>query len=89
MSVKKKSLKGKGPYKAYKDEGRFAKNQARKRANHAKRHPNDAQSVESATKTYKRKKPLKPNSTVSRPKYYDGAGRRIEAPAFKPLEKAQ
>lgn len=89
MSVKKKSLKGKGPYKAYKDEDRFAKNQAAKRARHAKRHPNDKQSVENAVKGYKRKKPMKPNATVSRPKYYDGAGRRIEAPAFKPLEKAQ
>lgn len=89
MSVKKKSLKGKGPYKAYKDEGRFAKNQAAKRARHAKRHPNDVQSVGNATKTYKRKKPVKANATVSRPKYYDGAGRRVEAPAFEPLQKAQ
>ncbi len=87
MAAKKKSLKGKGSYKAYKDEGRFAKNQAAKRARHAKRHPNDKQSVENAVKGYKRKKPLKPNATVSRPKYYDGAGRRVAPPLLEPLHK--
>lgn len=80
--AKKKSQKGKGSYAAYKTESRHAKNQARKRAAHAKRHPNDEQSVKLATPGYKRKKPLKPNSTVSRPKYYDGAGRRVSAPLF-------
>jgi hypothetical protein len=85
MSGKKKSLKGKGSYKAYKEQSRFAKNQAAKRARHAKRNPNDLQSVENAKTGYKRKKPMKKNATVSRPKYYDGAGRRVPAPLFQPL----
>lgn len=88
MAGKKKSRKGKGSFATYKSESRFAKNQAAKRARHAKRNPNDEQSVKLATPGYKRKKPMKPNSTVSRPKYYDGAGRLVAPPSFEPLAKA-
>jgi hypothetical protein len=86
---KKKSLKGKGPYAVYKAESRFVKNQTAKRARHAKHHPNDEQSAKLATTGYKRKKPIKANATTSRPKYYDGAGRRVSAPLFEPLTKEQ
>jgi hypothetical protein len=82
-----KSRTGKGSYKAYKDESRHAKNQARKRAKHAKNHPNDKQSLEGAKVGYKRKKPLKAGSApaANRTKFYrDNSGKRLSAPHFNP-----
>lgn len=82
-----KSRKGKGGYKAYKDESRQAKNQARKRAKHLKAHPNDAQSKEQAKVGYKRKKPFKAGSAPAqnRDKFYrDASGKTLNAPAFNP-----
>lgn len=87
MAVKKKSKKGKAWFAVYKAKDQFSKNQKAKRAKHAKKHPNDLQSQEKATNTYKRKPPVSRNSTVQRVKYYDGAGRRVAAPEFKPKEK--
>lgn len=85
-----KSRKGKGSYKAYKDESRFAKNQARKRAKHLKNHPNDAQSKGQAKTGYKRKKPLKAGSApaANRSKLYrDKSGKMLTAPNFSPETK--
>lgn len=87
MAVKKKSLKGKKWYAEYKSENRQAKNQARKRAKHAKRHPNDLQSQEKAKPGYKRKKPESPNNTVPKIYAYDGAGRRQDFPTFGATDK--
>lgn len=85
-----KSRKGKGSYKAYKDESRHAKNQARKRAKHLKAHPADAQSKEQAKVGYKRKKPFKAGSApaANRTNFYrDKSGKRLVAPAFTPDAK--
>lgn len=85
-----KSRKGKGSYKAYKDESRLAKNQARKRAKHLKNHPNDAQSKSQAKAGYKRKKPLKAGTApaANRNKLYrDKSGKVLGAPAFSPEAK--
>lgn len=85
-----KSRKGKGSYKAYKDESRHAKNQARKRAKHAKNHPNDVQSTMQQRPGYKRKKPMKPGSApaANRDKMYrDKSGKMLPAPAFNPETK--
>lgn len=85
-----KSRKGKGSYKAYKDESRHAKNQARKRAKHLKAHPNDLQSKTEAKTGYKRKKPLKRGSApaANRDKMYrDKSGKVLTAPVFAPDER--
>ena len=87
MAVKKKSKKGKAWFAVYKAKDQFLKNQKAKRAKHAKKHPNDKQSQDQATNTYKRKAPASRNSTVSLLKCYDGAGRRVASPEFKPREK--
>lgn len=85
-----KSRKGKGSYKAYKDESRHAKNQARKRAKHLKAHPNDVQSKTEAKVGYKRRKPLKRGSApaANRNKAYrDKSGKVLVAPVFAPDER--
>jgi hypothetical protein len=82
-----KSRKGKGSYKAYKDESRHAKNQARKRAKHLKAHPADVQSKEQAKVGYKRKKPFKAGSAPEANRsnaYRDKSGKRLVAPSFNP-----
>lgn len=86
MAVKKKTRKGKAWFAVYKAKDQFLKNQKLKRERHAKKHPNDTQSVEEAKATYKRKASGGKNSTVSLLKCYDGAGRRVASPLFKPKE---
>jgi hypothetical protein len=85
MAKKKKSLKGKGSYAAYKASDRQLKNQKAKRERHAKKHPNDLQSQQQAKSGYKRKVPVSKNQTQAKFKCYDGAGRLVAAPEFKPF----
>lgn len=84
MAKKKTTLAAKGRYAVYQSENRQAKNQERKRARHAKRHPNDEQSAKNAKPGYKRYTPKSSNTTTPRHKYLDGAGRRLENPKFEP-----
>lgn len=75
--------KVKSQYEAYKAESRQAKNQAAKRARHAKRYPNDLQSIEKAVAGYKRKKPIKRGSAPAAARFIrDASGKKIALPAF-------
>lgn len=75
--------KAKDQYDMYKSEGRQAKNQAAKRARHAKRFPNDLQSVEKAAIGYKRKKPIKRGSAPAAKSFIrDASGKKIAMPSF-------
>ena len=83
MANKKRSHKGKGSYARYKAENRFQKNLAKKRARHAKKHPNDKQVGKDHT--YRRKAPKGPNNTTPRNwNLRDASGKLIPQPAFKP-----
>lgn len=85
-----KSRKGKGSFKAYKDESRLVKNQAKRRAKHLKNHPNDVQSKEQATVGVKRKTPQKRGNfaNANRNKFYrDDSGKSVGAPTFAPDER--
>lgn len=69
--------KVKSQYEAYKAESRQAKNQAAKRARHAKRYPNDLQSIEKAVAGYKRKKPIKRGSAPAAARFIrDASGKK-------------
>lgn len=84
MAAAKKSAKD--GYKAYESQKRQEANQAKCRARHAKRHPNDLQSKTEAVKGFKRKKPMKAGAfpAENRSKFYrDKSGKRLTAPAFK------
>lgn len=71
-------------YERYKAESRQAKNQAAKRARHAKRYPNDLQSIEKAVAGYKRKKPVKRGSAPAAKRFVivDKAGHKEPMPSF-------
>lgn len=70
-------------YERYRAESRQAKNQAAKRARHAKRHPNDLQSIEKAVSGYKRKKPIKRGSAPAAARFIrDASGKKIALPSF-------
>ena len=76
--------KVKSQYEAYKAESRQAKNQAAKRARHAKRYPNDLQSIEKAVAGYKRKKPVKRGSAPAAKRFVivNKAGHKQPMPSF-------
>lgn len=75
--------KVKSQYEAYKAESRHAKNQAAKRARHAKRYPNDLQSIEKAIAGYKRKKPVKRGSAPAAKRFIrDASGKKVAMPSF-------
>jgi hypothetical protein len=85
-----KSRKGKGSYATYKSESRLLKNQAKRRARHAKLHPNDVQSKESAKVGVSRKTPQKAGNfpAPNRDKFYrDASGKPVGAPAFAPEDR--
>lgn len=86
MSKKARASRNKGKkwYAAYKAEDRQLKNQERKRARHAKKHPNDKQSQEEAVKGYKRQKPSGPNMTEPKVRLRDAAGHVLNWPEFLP-----
>lgn len=71
-------------FERYKAENRQLKNQAAKRARHAKRFPDDIQSQVKAVAGYKRKKPVKRGSApaAARRVIMDKAGHKAPMPAF-------
>ena len=69
---------------------RTAENKARRLAKHVKAHPNDAQSASKVGKPYAtRKAPMTKGNFKTTSKYFDGAGRRVDAPTFAPVVKDQ
>lgn len=86
MSKKARASRNKGKkwYAAYEAQDRQLKNQKRKRARHAKKHPNDEQSQKQAKSGYKRQKPTAPNMTEEKVLLRDKAGHLMGWPEFKP-----
>jgi hypothetical protein len=86
MSKKARASRNKGKkwYATYKMQDRQLKNQERKRARHAKKHPNDEQSQKNAKAGYKRQKPQSPNMTTEKVVLRDEAGNVYAWPEFKP-----
>lgn len=83
--AKKKSNKGKGSYASYVANGSLEKNSKVKRARHAKRHPNDEQSVKQAKpRVAKQKARTKGNYPAPKTKLRDAAGNLVPWPEFKP-----
>lgn len=83
---KKKSFKGKGTYAAYKAEDRRKKNRLSRIERHMKRHPNDKQTLLSATKALEPKTPSrnKGNYPPERVVYRDASGKEVGSPYFMP-----
>lgn len=81
--AKKKSLKGKGTYAAYKAESRAEKNKAAKLARHLRKHPNDEQAEKAVGKPHNYRKAPRGGSAVE-PTFYllNEAGHKLPMPLF-------
>lgn len=63
-------------------------NKAARLARHLKKHENDKQAAAAVGKTRAaRKAPVTKGNFPSKTKYYDGAGRKVDAPLFRPVVK--
>lgn len=81
---KLKSRKGKGQYALYSSESRLQKNREAKRARHAKRHPNDTESLARAGSSVRKAPRSNGNYPEQKVYVYDGAGRKTLMPSFVP-----